>query len=313
MKELKSIGKVLSSEELNEQIEEIHEMKLSRVDKQKALIELGLKAEDLRIIHNGMYFNPFAPIRVVTKRGVSFTYGVEIECFAPHIRLAETSIANGVRMALESYNHRDNKTYYKLVPDASVRSSNVDEDRNSIECVSPILKGASGFKSLKLACQTLNDAGASVNKTCGLHVHIGADKLTQVQIVNVYKNYQRLESVIDSFMPASRRNNAYAIALRGLNFSECTTNEDILSVMGYSRYYKVNACALSRHNTIEFRQHGGTTNFEKIQKWVKFLIKLVEWSMENVFTSDVESVDDIPFLNTAEKRYFKARIASLNA
>ena len=68
------------------------------------------------------------------------------------------------------------------------------------------------------------------------------------------------------------------------------------------RYYKVNAESYTRHKTIEFRQHQGSTNYKKIEMWVKFCAKLVGWSRNNVFTSE-----DIPFLNKEEKAFFQSR------
>lgn len=67
----------------------------------------------------------------------------------------------------------------------------------------------------------------------------------------------------------------------------------------------------SRHKTIEFRQHQGTTDYKKILNWVMFCGKLVEWSKKNRLTANVTSVDELPFLTAAEKKFFKARIAEL--
>lgn len=307
MKQFNSVDFRVYSDKLDEQISEIHGSRtLNRAQKQMALVELGLKKEDLRILYGGMYYNPTAPFRITTPRGGVYTFGVEIECFVPQYRIQDTANSNNVRIAYESYNHTDNTTHYKFVHDGSVLGD------NAIECVSPILKGNKGMSSLKAACKALNEAGATVNRTCGLHVHIGAKNMTNKQISNVYKNYQKLETVIDSFLAPSRRNNSYAKSLRGLRFDSCETPYDIASYMG-SRYYKVNPEAYRRHYTIEFRQHQGTTNYEKISKWIKFLMKLCDWSKENVLANEITNISDIPFLNDAEKRFFEGRKAEIEA
>lgn len=41
--------------------------------------------------------------------------------------------------------------------------------------------------------------------------------------------------------------------------------------------------------------------------WVKFCAKLVGWSRNNVFTSEVMNIEDIPFLNKEEKAFFQSR------
>lgn len=312
MKKLTTVNCTLFSENLNDQIGEIHVNRLlSREDKHKALVELGLKKEDLRILYNGIYFNPITPIRVVTPRGKTYTFGTEIECFVSRDRIHETARANGVAIAYEHYNHEDGKDHYKFVSDSSVRSNNYEEDRNSIECVSPILKGKKGLSSLKAVCKSLNQAGATVNKNCGLHVHVGAKDLSDNAYINVFHNYKVIEHLIDSFMAPSRRGdeNCYCHSIRRFNYENCHTKYDVYSLMG-GRYFKVNPCAYNSHKTIEFRQHQGTTNYEKISMWVNFCVKLVEWSEKNIFTTAPASISEIPFLNAEEKAFFTARANS---
>jgi hypothetical protein len=82
--------------------------------------------------------------------------------------------------------------------------------------------------------------------------------------------------------------------------------------MHNNRYYKINPISYLRHGTIEFRQHQGSTSYEKISKWIEFCVKLVDWSRENRLTDYVRTIDEIPFLNAAEKRYFKARKEQFN-
>ena len=124
-----------------------------------------------------------------------------------------------------------------------------------------------------------------------------------------------LENVIDTFMAQSRRadNNIYCHSMAGLNFENCNTVSDVQSVCSHDRYFKVNSMAWNRHHTIEFRQHQGTTNYEKISNWVKFCAKLVGWSKNNRLTNRIELIDDIPFLTDTEKAYFKARKAEFDA
>ena len=77
--------------------------------------------------------------------------------------------------------------------------------------------------------------------------------------------------------------------------------------MNGDRYFKVNACSYSRHKTIEFRQHQGSTDFTKIKNWVNFCAKLVAWSKKNRLENEVTSIDEIPFLTKTEKNFFKSR------
>lgn len=256
---------------------------------------MGLRKYDIELLLSELP----KPIREVHK----FTFGVEIECLVAGSLMRECAVRNEMPFQYEGYNHRDNNHYYKFVSDSSIRGE------NPIECVSPILTGKAGLKSLETCCKALNEANAQVNVSTGLHVHIGAATLSDEAYVNVFKNYQRLEKVIDTFMARSRRanNSQWCRTLQGIDFNCCTTKADVFDVMDGNRYFKVNACSYLRHKTIEFRQHQGSTDFEKISNWVNFCAKLMAWSKKNVLSSDINSIDEIPFLTKKEKSFFKSR------
>lgn len=285
---------------LNEEIDEIKKMNCSISQKKSALVKLGLRKYDIEVL--------LADIPRPVRETHSFTFGVEIECLVEARLVRESAQKNGMRYQYEGYNHTDNNHYYKFVSDSSIRGE------NPIECVSPVLNGKTGLKSLENCCKVLNDAGATVNRSTGLHVHIGAQNLDDKSYVNTFYNYQKLEKVIDTFMALSRRanNSQWCKSLQGIDFSQCQNKTDICYVMDFNRYYKVNACSYERHGTIEFRQHQGSTDFEKISNWVNFCAKLVAWSKKNRIKDEVSTIDEIPFLTNKEKSFFKSRAEALN-
>lgn len=287
---------------LSEEISEIKNAKISKRAKKAALAKLGLIPYEVQTILESLR----GESTIVRGR---FTFGVEIECFVGRGEIRNAAAETGMAYEYQGYNHTDGHSYFKFVTDASVRGQ-----ANPIECVSPVLTGVNGKSTLEGACKTLNAAGATVNRTCGLHVHIGASKLTQAQYSNVFINYAYLEAVIDSFMAISRRgdNNEYAASIQRQIFEleGATTIAGVQRAL-CSRYHKINAQSYNRHRTIEFRQHAGTTNFEKIINWVNFCGKLVLWSKTHRLTAPVESIDDIPFLTEKEKSYFKTRANAL--
>lgn len=289
-----------SKKSLIETIDEIKKSKMPRNEKIVALKACGLREKEISDM-----LKVCVPSGSTSTRFV-YTFGVEIECVhAERNALIEAGRQNGVDIHSEGYNHTDNMSYFKIVSDSSVGG---DVDPN--EVVSPVLNGnINGMETLKKAIKSLDAVGARVNSTCGLHVHIGAAKLTGEQYVNVFKNYQKLERLIDSFMAPSRRDNCrWAASLLDKDFSNCRGNYDIRrNVFHGDRYYKVNAESFARHKTIEFRQHQGSTNYKKIEMWVKFCAKLVGWSRSNVFVSEVMNIEDIPFLNKEEKAFFQSR------
>lgn len=291
-----------NSKSLSEQISEIRNMKASRREKVDMLIKLGIRENEISFVLP-------TEVRVSNPRFV-YTFGVEIETYGSNTEYFKT-LAND--RGLEVFDHlsqyggcHEDIQMFKLVPDGSISGA------NPAECVTPALKGDSkGFDSLKDCCTSLVEAGAKVNSSCGLHVHIGVQNLTETQYVNVFNNYKMLELVIDSFMANSRRknNNGYCRSLRDHDFTYCTTISDVASELNNDRYHKVNPMAWGRHNTIEFRQHQGTVNFTKIKNWVSFCAKLVAWSANNVLDHEVQTIVEIPFLNATEKRFFESRKA----
>lgn len=280
---------------LREQVEEIKNMKGSNAAKKAAFVKLGISKYEVQLLMSEMP----KPVKETYK----FTFGVEIECLVAASIMRECATRNNMPFQYEGYNHIDNNHYYKFVSDSSIRGE------NPIECVSPVLSGKNGMKSLQTCCKALNEANAQVNRSTGLHVHIGAQNISDEAYINVFKNYQMLEKIIDTFMANSRRanNSQWCRTLQGIGFDNCATKHDVLSIMNGNRYFKVNACSYARHNTIEFRQHQGSTDFEKISNWVNFCAKLVAWSQKNVLSSEVTSIDEIPFLNAKEKSFFKSR------
>ncbi len=285
---------------LKEQVEEIKNMRGSKATKKAAFIKLGISKYEVELLLSDM--------PQTTRERFTFTFGVEIECLVAASVIRECATRNDMPFKYEGYNHTDNNHYYKFVSDASIRGE------NPIECVSPVLSGKNGMKSLENCCKSLNEANAQVNRSTGLHVHIGAQNISDEAYINTFINYQKLERVIDTFMARSRRanNSQWCGSLQNFDFSNCQTKHDILSIMHGNRYYKVNACSYSRHHTIEFRQHQGSTEFVKISNWVNFCAKLVAWSKKNRLDHEVESINDIPFLTDKEKSFFNSRKEVLN-
>lgn len=284
---------------LNEQVNDIKVANTSMASKKAALAKLGITPYEISIILSGVE-------GAVKGR---FTFGVEMECFVNRGAIRIAAERTSMEYEYEGYNHRDGHSYFKFTTDSSVRGM-----ADPVECVSPVLTGNDGKRMLKNACKTLNIANAKVNATCGLHVHIGAAKLTDKQYCNVFVNYMYLEAIIDTFMAPSRRDNEYARSIQDHKYSleQAVTIQNVQNGLHNSRYHKINPMSYNRHKTIEFRQHAGTTNYEKIINWVNFCGKLVIWSKKNRLTAPVASIDEIPFLNAEEKSFFKARASQLS-
>ena len=73
--------------------------------------------------------------------------------------------------------------------------------------VSPILRGEAGLDEACRAAEALENAGASIDKECGLHVHFDAASFTAGELRTACLRYAKFKAEIDAFMPKSRRGN----------------------------------------------------------------------------------------------------------
>ena len=137
--------------------------------------------------------------------------------------------------------------------------------------------------------------GAQVNASCGLHIHFGARDLSVQHLRQLVRNYLVLEPTIDQLMPTARRaNNAHYCGslLRGRTLAAAeaailaATSPETLSLAANAgcRYHKVNLQSYFRQHTVEFRQHSGSTDYEKISMWIKFLHNLIDYSASHLAT-----------------------------
>lgn len=246
------------------------------------------------------------------------SFGVEFEAYGVDMhRLKEELERQGITVAIEGYNHTT-RAHWKIVTDASITG------RNGFELVSPVLRGEDGMEQVKKACKALKKCNALINRSCGMHIHFGARDFETKQWKNLYKNYINYEGLIDSFMPVSRRasNNFYCKSMKHKFRSEaaaytaidgCSSIEQIAQkVCDRNRYFKLNAESFFRHGTVEFRQHSGTIEADKVVNWITFLSNLVEYSKNNVSSqSTLESLN--AFQPATVVNFYRNRQAALAA
>lgn len=222
----------------------------------------------------------------------NFTFGVEIECLAPR-HGSRDSIAAGLRtrdieVENQMYNHRA-QSQWKIVSDGSVSHP----QRTGAEVVSPVLRGQAGLDEVARVCRALEAIGCVVNRTCGLHIHVGIRGTPMADDVDFFKRlvklYAKFEPVIDTFVAPSRRGNANSYC-RKVELNACIERAGDMHTLfraynNGSRYAKLNLQSYWRHGTVEFRQHQGTTDARKVTNWVIFCLRMV---------SHAASVEDKP-------------------
>ena len=237
-------------------------------------------------------------------------FGIEIEAYNCRMDvLVDALREEGIQVSAENYNHTT-RNHWKLVTDSSLSGN------NTFELVSPVLEGQNGLKELKKVCWVLDACGVKVNASCGLHIHFDAANFSLQTWKNIAISYKHIESVIDKFMPESRRNNIYCRSLRNITEQKINNAQSIENLQQVAfentRYFKVNPQSYSRHKTIEFRQHAGSINYDKISNWVLFLNGLVTFAQQQPIASGTV-LNDIPFLSDEQKSFFRLRTKKLNS
>jgi hypothetical protein len=203
--------------------------------------------------------------------------GIEIECFIPFEGECETRCDRCENDGDEVSDHDCSDYYYtvgqehrsetirrikKVFEQHGVKRVKIKDDGSLREPEGAYsfeftcLTRADNFDNLERLCKALKVLGASVNSSCGLHVHLDARDGAGRSIATRLKNSLPL---LKKLVPKSRLNNSYCL--------------DDVSTRG-KRYAKINRESLRKHRTIEVRMHSGTTDFTKIKNWTLLLLQV---------------------------------------
>lgn len=218
------------------------------------------------LTHYGRGTSPEGMPSWATRRfGVEIEHnGISLDATARALRGAGFEVIN------EGWTHRVCREW-KVVPDGSCGN----------EAVTPIIRGAQGFASLKTAMGAIREAGARVDVRCGMHVHLDMSDMNGPEMARFVALYVRHQDDIDNLVPRSRRGNTYA---HRVDTGELDTIIDAFTNNGttparwtqHRRYKTINVMAYPKYGSIEVRQHQGTLNFTKARAWILLMMAMVE-------------------------------------
>ena len=171
-------------------------------------------------------------------------------------------------------------------------------------------------------CNVLARLGCRINSRCGLHVHIGnapllpnvspsdftGKSIAYSERTGLYYNdhaepfdaavikdwmvrYTRMQTSpngINSMLPESRRENRMCTRLN-LQKVEAANTISELTTATYGKFSSINLLTWSK-GTVEFRQHSGTIEADKIWAWMQFLLNLVSHTVENRVTDATRTI-----------------------
>jgi hypothetical protein len=146
-------------------------------------------------------------------------------------------------------------------------------------------------------CKILSEAGLSVNRSTGLHVHLDARNIpNETEAVRVARLMDAWIFALRELVPASRRENSFC------KFGISTRD----------RYRAVNVCAWHTHRTIEIRLHSGTIDYTKTLAWIRLMETIRAVARKpKAATSCLATLDQLP-LTEYERAYWRGRHQQLN-
>ena len=219
-------------------------------------------------------------------------------------RLAREMSDAGVATRNSGYTHAVT-SYWKIVTDASVSGG--------CEVVSPPMRsGLDSLEEVRKVSAVLKRLGFRINRSCGFHVHHEARDLDAKAVRNLARLVNRFQPILNGLVPSSRRDGQWAMAFTDQEMERFEKARTACCGRGwggreggvsgcqaarfsgrrrYSRTYRSGACSacsattrykalnlksLHQHGTVEFRQHSGTVEADKLVNWILLTQGLIE-------------------------------------
>ena len=231
----------------------------------------------------------------------NLTFGIEIET----IKQTREKVAHAIQTIVGGTVHHAGTTYdawtvtdrndrtWKVVTDSSLSADRMHQ----AEIVSPILK-AEDIPELQRIIRAVRQAGAKVDKSCGIHIHIGADRFDARAVANLVKMVHKQEELIYAALKVNPdRKNAYAkpvdaTFLHRIESHRPNRMED-LNVAWYgrrnlrpthydsSRYHGLNLHNIWYRGTVEFRLFNGTLHAGKIKAYIQLCLLMATKAIQS--------------------------------
>ena len=213
------------------------------------------------------------------------TFGIEIEINdLDEYEAADVLQFAGINAKKEDYNHKL-RTHWKCTTDSTV---------DGCEVVSPPLT-IDNIEEVRTVISALENAGATVNYKCGLHVHWAASDLTLLQFKRICKGYIRAQPLVNILLEPPRRMNRNSYLHDNppdfCDIDRAESQSDLSYIVCCNdRYRKLNLESLQVHGTIEFRAYHGTLDAQEVIDWIYLTKSIVEHSISQ---SNIKPLDTL--------------------
>ena len=248
------------------------------------------------------------------------TFGVEIEMTGiTRSKAAKTIAAYFGKESIhyggtyDTYQAGDSKgRTWKAMSDSSIKAEKKNggwaSDLYKTEVVTPILR-YEDIEDLQEVLRKLRKAGAIVNESTGIHIHIGAENFTPATLCNLLKNIRSKEDILykalrvkDSRVSYCKKTNQALIKM--IEKYHPTTRERLADLWYWeaphgrdrhynrSRYHGLNLHAYFTKGTVEFRLFNSTLHAGELKAYIQFCLAVTAKAINTVKASSKPSVSD---------------------
>jgi hypothetical protein len=251
-------------------------------------------------------------------------FGIEIETTG----ISRAALACAIKNALNGMVHSDFGAYriddsngrtWKVVSDGSLNGG-----MQSGEIVSPIL-GYEDIDLLQNVVRAVRQAGAKVDHSTGIHIHIDGARFDAKSTTNLVKLVHKQERLLEHALGINeRRLNQYCKPIdedfiKRLEATRPRTMQEVSDAWyGYrnatpqrydrSRYHGLNLNSLFFRGSIELRYFNGTLHAGEVKAYVQFALALAAKALNSKSASSKRRAFD----STTAKYDFRVLLLSLN-
>ena len=248
------------------------------------------------------------------------TFGVEIEMTGITRNRAAKTIAAyfGTEAShygggYDAYHATDRQgRAWKAMSDSSIRAEKKDgsyaSDLYKTEVVTPILR-YEDIEDLQEILRRLRKAGAVVNSSTGIHIHIGAENFTPATLCNLLKNIRSKEDILYKAIKVKENRARYCQKtnqklIEMIEVHRPKTREKLADLWyaeapygrdhhyNNSRYHGLNLHAYFTKGTVEFRLFNSTLHAGELKAYIQFCMAVTAKALNTKKASSKPSTSD---------------------
>lgn len=186
---------------------------------------------------------------------------------------------------------------WKVMRDSSIRPQPSSNDELRVEVVSPILV-YQDIETIQEILRKLRKAGAVVNETCGIHIHIDGANHNAKSLKNVVNFMTSRQDLIYDALQVKNYRTTYCKKLRPQLLAEIKAKKNLsradMEAIWYgedrsgryehynqTRYQCLNLHSYFYRGTLEFRLFNSTTHAGELKAYIQFCLAVSAWAIQS--------------------------------